>query len=159
MARLQSLKDELGIGDVVTFLGKRAQQSLPYYYSAADVVVMPSRYESFGMVALEAMACGTPVIASDVGGLSYTVQDGVTGFLVPANDPDSLADAICHILNDQAFRDTLGQQAAAAARQYAWPRIADQILDVYDEADAAYRARTGVPAATVAEPWHQALPA
>lgn len=159
MGRLIQMRDALGLQEMVAFLGAQGQDVLPLYYAAADVLVMPSHYESFGMVALEAMACGTPVIASDVGGLKYTVQDRVTGFLVPAKDPDSLADAICHILNDQVFRDTLGQQAAAAARQYAWPRIADQVLDVYDEADAAYRARTGAPAALVAEPWHQALPA
>ena len=72
----------------MVFLGKRGQDTLPYYYSAAEVVVMPSHYESFGMVALEAMACGTPVIASQVGGLAFLVQDGVTGYTVPAEDHD-----------------------------------------------------------------------
>ncbi len=69
MARLQALCKELGLEDLVVFLGKRAQETLPYYYSAAEIVIMPSHYESFGMVALEAMACGTPVVASQVGGL------------------------------------------------------------------------------------------
>ena len=72
------------------FLGKRRQDTLPYYYSAAEVVVMPSHYKSFGMVALEAMACGTPVIASDVGGLGFLVQDGETGFTIPDGEPDLL---------------------------------------------------------------------
>ena len=76
MTRIQQLCDELSTGRMVAFLGKRAQETLPYYYSAADVLVMPSHYESFGMVALEAMACGTPVIASQVGGLAFLVKDG-----------------------------------------------------------------------------------
>ena len=83
MARLQKLCDDLCIGQTVVFLGKRAQDTLAYYYSAAEVLVMPSFYESFGMVALEAMACGTPVIASQVGGLAFLVRDGETGFTVP----------------------------------------------------------------------------
>ncbi len=73
MPRLQALCRELGIGDLVLFLGKRSQNSLPYYYSAAEMVIVPSHYESFGMVALEAMACGTPVVASQVGGLAFLI--------------------------------------------------------------------------------------
>jgi len=118
---------------VATFVGAQGQDVLPYYYSAADVVVMPSHYESFGLVALEAMACGTPVVASDVGGLSYTVEDGVTGFLVPQRNPLALADRICDILNDGLFRDQLGRQALAVAQRYSWQQIADQIVGVYRE--------------------------
>jgi D-inositol-3-phosphate glycosyltransferase len=78
MRRLQDLCQELGVGDLVLFLGKRDQDTLQYYYSAAEIVIMPSHYESFGMVALEAMACGTPVIATQVGGLQHLVQNGKT---------------------------------------------------------------------------------
>jgi D-inositol-3-phosphate glycosyltransferase len=131
MARLQSLKDELGIGDVVTFLGKRAQQCLPYYYSAADVVVMPSRYESFGMVALEAMACGVPVVASDVGGLSFVVRDGETGYLVPEGNPRALADCLGYLIRNPGLRAHLGRKAQQVASEYAWPRIADQVEELY----------------------------
>ena len=94
MARLQKLCDDLFMGGMVVFLGKRGQDTLPYYYSAAEVVVMPSLYESFGMVALEAMACGTPVIASEVGGLGYLVQNGVTGYTIPDSEPEALCDKL-----------------------------------------------------------------
>jgi len=73
---LQDITREFQLDDLIMFIGSLSQETLPYYYSAAEVCVMPSLYESFGMVALEAMACGTPVIASRVGGLTYTVRDG-----------------------------------------------------------------------------------
>ncbi len=131
VARLQALKDELGIGDLVTFLGRRSQEALPYYYSSADVVVMPSLYESFGMVALEAMACGAPVVASDVGGLSFIVRDGETGYLVPERDPRALADCLGKLLRDPSLRARLGRRGIAVARDYAWRRIADRIESLY----------------------------
>lgn len=134
LARLQTLKDELGIGDLVTFLGKRSQECLPYYYSAADVVVMPSLYESFGMVALEAMACGTPVVASDVGGLSFVVRDGETGFLFPTQNPRALADCLGYLIRNPELRRTLGKRGIEVAREYAWSRIADQIENLYIDA-------------------------
>ncbi len=130
--RLQALKDELGIGDIVMFLGRRSQDCLPYYYSAADLVVMPSRYESFGMVALEAMACGTPVVASDVGGLSFVVRDGETGYLVPEGNPYALADCVGYLLHHPGLRSHLGKRGIEVAREYAWPRIADDIEAMYD---------------------------
>lgn len=132
-ARLNALKDELGIADVVTFLGKRSQESLPYYYASADVIVMPSRYESFGMVALEAMACGTPVVASDVGGLSFIVRDGETGYLVPEGDARAMADCLYRLLHDPDLRARLGKCGVQVAREYAWTRIADQIEALYCE--------------------------
>ncbi|MBL7063830.1 MAG: glycosyltransferase [Anaerolineae bacterium] len=131
MVRLQELREELGIGDVVTFLGAKDQDTLQYYYSAAEMVVMPSDYESFGMVALEAMACGTPVIASDVGGLPFLVRHGRTGYRVPARDPATLAAKITQLLTDEGLRRRVGQRAACWAESYAWPRIADRIEAVY----------------------------
>ena len=113
------------------FLGKRAQDTLPYYYSAAEVVVVPSHYESFGMVALEAMACGTPVVASQVGGLAFLVQDGQTGYVVPDNEPEALAERLAHLLCQPELRQQLGEQAAAYAREYAWGSIAARMVDVY----------------------------
>ena len=133
MARLQALCRELGVDDLVLFLGKRAQDTLPYYYSAADVVVMPSHYESFGMVALEAMACGTPVIASQVGGLAFLVQDGITGYSIPDDNPQALADKLSLLVCNPDLRNKLGQQAADYARQYDWEIIAQRIANVYQE--------------------------
>jgi D-inositol-3-phosphate glycosyltransferase len=133
MASLQKLCDDLTVGKMVAFLGKRDQDTLPYYYSAAEVVVMPSYYESFGMVALEAMACGTPVIASQVGGLAFLVQDGVTGYTVPAEDHEALCERLTAILGDESLRLRMGQNAAEYARNYDWEKIAKQIVKVYGE--------------------------
>jgi D-inositol-3-phosphate glycosyltransferase len=132
LMRLHQLRAELGIEDLVTFRGAQDQDTLAYYYSAAEMVVMPSHYESFGMVALEAMACGTPVVASKVGGLAFSVQDGETGFLVPGGDPGALAGRVQQLLTDGQLRERLGKQAALWARRYSWPTVAEQVLDVYD---------------------------
>ncbi len=150
MNRLRRLRAELGLTESVTFLGARDQQTLPYYYSAADVVVMPSHYESFGMVALEAMACGTPVIASKVGGLTSIVQDRVTGFLVPHGDPTALAHKIELILQDHALRQKLGQQAAQRAQHYGWATVATQIVALYRQlVDQPHRRLGAQPLARV----------
>ncbi len=142
MARLQKLCDDLAVGRTVVFLGRRDQDTLPYYYSAAEVVVMPSHYESFGMVALEAMACGTPVIASEVGGLAFLVQDGETGFTVPDGDPDKLCDRLSRLLGDGDLRMKMGDCAAEYALSYSWERIANQITRVYEDLVQAHQGQT-----------------
>ncbi len=131
MARLQILREKYGLEDLVAFLGSRSQDTLPYYYSAADAVVVPSHYESFGLVALEAMACGTPVVASQVGGLAFLIQDGVTGYTVPVDDPRILAERLTMLINNPELRKSLGERAASTAREYRWQRIADAVLKVY----------------------------
>lgn len=131
MVRLRQLSRDLGLENLVLFLGKRGQDTLPYYYSAAEVVVMPSHYESFGMVALEAMACGTPVIASQVGGLAFLVRDGVTGYHVPDGEPDALCERLGLLLEDADLRRRLGSHAAQYAQNYAWEKIAAQIVGLY----------------------------
>jgi D-inositol-3-phosphate glycosyltransferase len=131
MERLKAMREEAGLRDLVTFLGKRSQDTLPYYYSAVEAVVVPSHYESFGMVALEAMACGTPVVASQVGGLAFLVRDGVTGYTVPVDEPQALADRLTLLVQDAALRRKLGDQALQEARQYAWENIADRIIELY----------------------------
>lgn len=133
MRRLQSLCEDLCMDRMVVFLGKRGQDTLPYYYSAADVLVMPSHYESFGMVALEAMACGTPVVASQVGGLAFLIQDGVTGFHVPDQDEDALCDRLTRILGDSSLRQQMGNAAADCARSYSWGQIAGQVKKIYEK--------------------------
>ncbi len=144
MDRLQALRAELGLAELVTFLGKQDQDALPDYYAAAEAVIMPSHYESFGMVALEAMACGTPVIASEVGGLAFLVRDGETGFHVPDRDPEALSDRICQIITDPLLRAELGEQAAAYAKGYAWPLIAEKIIGGYESVLAGRRDGKGV---------------
>ena len=133
MTRLQEMREDLDLEDMVTFLGKRSQDTLPYYYSASEAVVMPSHYESFGKVALEAMACGTPVVASHVGGLAFLVQDGVTGFTVPVDEPRALADCLKELINRPELRQKMGEQAAELAQRYGWDTIAGQIVEVYEE--------------------------
>jgi D-inositol-3-phosphate glycosyltransferase len=133
MLRIQQLCNELTLGKMVAFLGKRGQDTLPYYYSAAEVLVMPSHYESFGMVALEAMACGTPVIASQVGGLAFLVQDGVTGYTIPAEDYKSLCEKLTALLGNKSLRMKMGHSATSYAQQYDWKKIAGQIVKLYEK--------------------------
>lgn len=133
MSRLRSLAQTLDIEDLVAFLGKRDQDTLQYFYSAADVVVMPSHYESFGMVALESMACGTPVVASETGGLVFLVKDGETGFHVPTDDAEALADKLQILMEDKELRARLGSQAVRYAQQYAWSRVVVKVIDLYND--------------------------
>ncbi|OGO70356.1 MAG: glycosyl transferase [Chloroflexi bacterium RBG_19FT_COMBO_62_14] len=132
MGHIKSLRESLDLDDMITFLGKRDQDTLQYYYSAAEVVVVPSHYESFGLVALEAMACGTPVVASETGGLVFLVRDGETGFHVPAGDAPALADRLRRLLLDEELRQRLGHRAADYAQSYAWPLVADQVIALYE---------------------------
>jgi D-inositol-3-phosphate glycosyltransferase len=133
MDRLQAMTRELKLDDQVTFLGKRDQDVLQYYYSAAEIVVMPSHYESFGLVALEAMACGTPVVASETGGLVFLVKDGETGLHVPTAAPQALADKLQRLLENEAELGRLGHQAAKYARSFEWGKVADRMIQVYEE--------------------------
>jgi len=128
MQRLQALCAELDLHDLVLFLGKRDQDSLQYYYSAAEMVVMPSHYESFGMVALEAMACGTPVIATQVGGLQHLVQDGETGFIVPNGDPDALEEKITALICKEEMKERMSRNSIAYAQTFNWDRISKKLI-------------------------------
>jgi D-inositol-3-phosphate glycosyltransferase len=131
--RLRRLAGELGLARWVDFRGPQPQAALPDYYAAADLCLMPSLYESFGMVALEAMACGVPVVGSRVGGLAVTVRDGATGLLVPEGDAGALAESIAGLLRDESRRAHLGVQAVEWARRFGWPCIARAVGQVYGE--------------------------
>ncbi len=128
-----ALRDRLGLEERVTFLGARDQDMLQYYYGAAEALIMPSDYESFGMVALEAMACGTPVIASEVGGLAFLIEDGVNGFHVPTREPAALADRMRIVLTDAESQAQISSAARQTAIDYAWPLIADRLLNVFED--------------------------
>jgi D-inositol-3-phosphate glycosyltransferase len=132
LKRVVELHHELNLEEQVEFVGSKPQELLPLYYSAADITVMPSHYESFGLVAVESMASGTSVIASNVGGLSFTVKDGETGFLVPEENHFVLAEQVHALLKNPDLRLRMGEQAAEHARQYSWRNIAEQIIDIYD---------------------------
>ncbi len=121
----------LGLADQVVFLGAQPQAELRRYYVAADATVMPSYYESFGMVALEAMACGSPVIASRVGGLATTVRDGVTGLLVPEADSDALGARLAAVLDDPGLRARLGREGVRWAEEHRWPCVAEAVCREY----------------------------
>ncbi len=131
MRRLRKLVERKRLQDRIAFWGSQRQTWLPHFYSAAEALVIPSRYESFGMVALEAMACGTPVIASKVGGLQYTIQDGKTGFLFPEGDWKLLAAKIEEVLGNPFLRRRLAQAGISRARKFAWPLVTNQILTLY----------------------------
>jgi D-inositol-3-phosphate glycosyltransferase len=133
MKRLKELCEGLGLNDLIIFLGKKDQNTLQYYYSAAEIVVMPSNYESFGMVALEAMACGTPVVATQVGGLQHLVQDGVTGYTVPSNNPTALEEKITQLMCQSELRQRMSEESVRYARTFDWDVIIPRITAVFDD--------------------------
>jgi D-inositol-3-phosphate glycosyltransferase len=132
LAELQGLASDLGIGHRVAFVGAVDHDKLPLFYNAADVCVVPSHYESFGLVAVEAMACGVPVVASRVGGLTGTVKDGETGYLVPWLCPEPFAERIEMLLENESLRRNLGEAAREGVSRYRWENVAQRILEVYD---------------------------
>ncbi len=141
IARLQHLVAKLGIEDRTGFVGAVAHEQLPLYYSAADVTVMPSSYESFGLVAVESLACGTPVVATRVGGLTSIVHDGETGLLVPWRDAQMFAESLRRVLEDTDLRRRLAANARESVLGYGWDRIADEHLALYEDLRVASRPR------------------
>jgi D-inositol-3-phosphate glycosyltransferase len=135
--RLRHLSAGLGIEDRVDFMGPVGHDKLPLYYNAADVCVVPSYYESFCLVALEAMACGTPVVASHVGGLSVTVRDGETGYLIPRHSPQPFAERVAALLADEDLRRAFGRTATESVSGFGWDSVADAIEAVYRQITAA----------------------
>jgi D-inositol-3-phosphate glycosyltransferase len=131
LEKLKALSERLGIQEKVTFAGSVAQDVLPDFYSAADAFVLPSYYESFGLVALEAMACGTPVVVSRVGGLKTFIKQGETGYLVPWRCPEPFAQRLDMLLANPALKESMGRAARAQALDMSWSGVADRILDLY----------------------------
>ncbi len=141
VARLLELASALGVSERVMLFPPQPQRKLVDFYTAADVVLVPSRSESFGLVALEAQACGTPVVAADVGGLPYVVQHGRSGFLVEGHDPGDHAERLLQILRDPGMQSAFGHEAARHALRFTWDATTDQMVSVYDEVLAAAGAR------------------
>jgi D-inositol-3-phosphate glycosyltransferase len=137
---LVDLAASLGIEDLVRFTPPVEQSSLVDYYRAASVVVVPSYNESFGLVAIEAQACGSPVVAADVGGLRTAVLDGVTGVLVDGHDPRDYADAIGRLLEDDGLRAEMSRAGAEHAPQFGWEVTARGTLEAYSAAADMMRA-------------------
>ena len=131
MHRLHGLMDQLGVRNQVRFVPPQAHHILSTYYRAADVVLVPSRSESFGLVALEASACGIPVVASAVGGLLTLVDHGQSGFLVPERDPAVFAKYVNSLLDDPAAAAAMGARGAIRARRYTWSLAAARLRRVY----------------------------
>lgn len=130
--RLMAVAKEVGVRERVDFAGSVAHHELPYFYSAADVCVMPSYSESFGLVALEAQACGCPVVGSGVTGLRSVVRDEVSGYLIDDHDPASYADRIGRLLDDSELAEQMGRRGRLLAQRFSWVRTADRLQELFD---------------------------
>jgi D-inositol-3-phosphate glycosyltransferase len=136
---LALLSDRLGLGDVVRFVPPVAQATLAEWYAAADLVAVPSYNESFGLVAVEAQASGTPVVAAAVGGLTTVVENGRSGVLVDTHRAEDWADALAKLVHDPALRETLARGAVEQARRFSWDVTAEQTLATYERARSLMR--------------------
>jgi len=129
--RIKRLTKELNVDHLFEFIGRVDQEELPSYYNAADVCIVPSFYESFGLAALESMACGTPVVASRVGGLPTVVKHGRTGYLQSWRCPEAFANSVEMIISSQSLRDSMGRAARDQAETLGWDSVANQMIDIY----------------------------
>jgi D-inositol-3-phosphate glycosyltransferase len=133
-ARLMTIARENGVETSIIFAGRKNRDQLKFYYAAADVFITTPWYEPFGITPLEAMACGTPVIGSNVGGIKYSVAEGQTGLLVPAEAPDELANKVALLLNDEDLRNQMSRNAVKRVNTYfTWARVAEQVHDLYKQ--------------------------
>ena len=134
LARLGAVAAEEGVADRVTFVGRRDRDELAAWYNAADLFATTPWYEPFGITPLEAMACGIPVLGSNVGGIKFTVRDGETGYLVPPNDPGALAGRAADLFRNPKLLALLGRQAIRRVNDlFTWERVAAAVAAVYDE--------------------------
>jgi D-inositol-3-phosphate glycosyltransferase len=139
--RLKQVAAASGVRDRVDFLGSVAHHELPYFYAAADVCVMPSYSESFGLVALEAQACGRPVVASGVSGLRSVVRDEVSGYLIDGHDPAIYAERIGRLLADPELAQQMGRRGRLLAQRFSWTRTADRLGNLFEGAIESRQAR------------------
>ena len=137
VTRLRTLSAELGIDGKVTFCGAMEHGEMPLFYGAADICVVPSYHESFGLVALEALACGIPVVASRVGGLATIIKDGETGYLIDELSPEAFAQRLELLLGDEKLKRRMGDAAHLSVMKYEWSMVARQVLNVYEELTGA----------------------
>jgi D-inositol-3-phosphate glycosyltransferase len=133
LAAIRALAGELGVADRVVFVEPQPHHLLSSYYRAANVVIVPSRSESFGLVALEAAACGIPVVASAVGGLLNVVHDWVTGVLVEGRHPERFARALTQLIDNPAVAAAMGEAAAVRARRFTWSFTAGRLRRLYGD--------------------------
>ena len=134
IGRLRKIASAEGLDQEVNFVGRRGRDQLRYYYSAADLFVTTPWYEPFGITPVEAMACGTPVVGSNVGGIKFTVRDGENGYLVPPNDPEALAERIAHLYQNPKLLSVLSRQAVRRANDlFTWQRVTGAVADLYEE--------------------------
>tara|TARA_B000000460_G_C21513838_1_gene392407 strand:- start:1066 stop:1734 length:669 start_codon:yes stop_codon:yes gene_type:complete len=131
MDRVKQLAKERDLEDQIDFVGQVDHLELPLYYNAADVCVVPSYYESFGLVALESMACGTPVVATRVGGLSTIIQHGRTGYLKPWRCPDAFANSVEMLISSDSLQQSMGEAARQRAEAMGWHNVAEMMWDEY----------------------------
>jgi D-inositol-3-phosphate glycosyltransferase len=136
MERLKAIATSVGVRVRVDFHGSVAHHELPFFYSAADAVVMPSYSESFGLVGLEAQACGRPVVGSDVTGLRSVVRDEVSGYLVAGHDPAAYAERIGRLLEDPELAQQMGRRGRLLAQRFSWSRTADRLEQLFEGAVA-----------------------
>ena len=136
VAMLRSLARSLGIEHQIVFKGALGRSDVIRAYASADIFVLPSLFEPFGIVLLEAMAAGLPVVASAVGGIVDVVADGTTGLLVPPGNPSALAAGLEHLIADSSSRARMGQEGRRRVLRYSWDLIVPKIVDVYREAIA-----------------------
>ncbi|MBC2682328.1 D-inositol-3-phosphate glycosyltransferase [Corynebacterium sp. 4HC-13] len=132
LEQLQDLAEDLGISHMVRFLDPRPAEELVLVYQAADIIAVPSHNESFGLVAVEAQACGTPVIATNVGGLALAVDEGKSGLLVDGHDPEDWADAVAQLALDDDMRIAMGEYAPSYAANFSWESSAIQLKGLYE---------------------------
>lgn len=134
LAPLQAIARQEGVAEDVSFVGRRGRDVLKHYYNAADIFVTTPWYEPFGITPVEAMACGTPVVGSNVGGIKFTIRDNETGYLIPPKDPEALAERLAHLYRHPKLLQLFGRQAIRRATDlFSWQRVTEMMAKLYED--------------------------